>query len=101
LGLKQVDQHPQPTSQLMLQFPADHEGPRTGEALIECLIDTQGRPQLPRVIRASTPDFGWVAATAVARWRFEPARKGGEAVICRARLPIRIAPEAATAPAGP
>ncbi|MBE2212990.1 MAG: energy transducer TonB [Opitutaceae bacterium] len=100
-SLKQVDQHPRPTSQAMPRFPTDHEGPRSGEALIECLIDTQGRPQLPRVIRASSPEFGWVAATAVAQWRFEPARKGGEAVISRARLPIRITPDTPAPGAAP
>jgi outer membrane biosynthesis protein TonB len=100
-GLKQVDQHPKPTKQVMPRFPADHEGPLSGEALIECLIDTQGRPQLPRVIRASTPEFGWVAATAVAQWTFEPARKAGEPVVSRVRLPIRIAPETPPPAAAP
>lgn len=101
LSLKEVDKHPRPTSQVMPLFPADHEGPISGEAVIECIIDTQGRPQLPRVIRASTPEFGWVAATAVTQWRFDPARKAGEPVVCRARLPIRIAPEASPPAAAP
>lgn len=92
-SLKQIDELPKPTKQVQSCFPRDHEGPTSGEAVIECIIDTQGRPQLPRVIRASTPDFGWIAATTVAQWRFEPARKEGEAVASRVRIPIRIAAE--------
>jgi len=100
-GLKQVDTPPRPKKQENLRFPADHEGPISGEALIECIIDREGRPRLPRIIRTSTPEFGWAAATAVTRWRFEPATQGGEAVVCRARLPIRIAPANPDAPASP
>lgn len=100
-SLKQVDQYPKPVTQIAPVFPSDHEGPVAGDASIECIIDRAGRPQLPRIVRASSPEFGWAAATAVAQWRFEPARKDGKPVVSRARLPIRVTGETPAAPASP
>lgn len=98
-SLKQVDTLPAPTKQVAPKLPADHEGAADGEAVIEVIIDVNGRPQLPRIVRATTPGLGWAAATAVAQWKFAPARKAGEPVICRARLPVKFT--AAQAPAAP
>ncbi|HEY5228925.1 MAG TPA: TonB family protein, partial [Opitutaceae bacterium] len=47
------------------------------EAVIEFIVDHAGHAQLPRVVSATNPDFGWAAATAVSRWQFTvPTRKG-------------------------
>lgn len=98
-SLKQVDQMPRPIKQVAPTLPPDHGDAVEGEALIECIVDTRGRPQLPRVVRATNPGLGWAAATAVAQWRFEPALKDGAPVACRARLPIRFkAPAPAAIP---
>mgnify|MGYP005854270789 CR=1 FL=1 len=88
--LKQATKMPKPTQQVQPAFPVGYEGPFEGDAMIEFIIDAQGRAQLPKVIRATNPELGWAAATAVAQWRFEPAEKDGNPVMCRARVPVRF-----------
>jgi TonB family protein len=47
------------------------------DAKIEIIVDRDGHAQLPRILSESTPDFGWAAATATARWLYtQPTRKG-------------------------
>ncbi len=92
LSLRAVDQMPKPRKQVAPKLPADHAGAMEGEVLIEFIVDANGRPQLPRVVRATDPDLGWTAATAVAQWRFEPAVKDGKPVACRVRVPVKFTP---------
>jgi TonB family protein len=73
------------------------EGAKGGEAVIECIIDANGRVQLPRIISATTEDCGWAAATALLRWQFAPPTKGGKAVATRIRIPLEFVPPKADA----
>jgi TonB family protein len=73
------------------------EGAKGGEAVIECIIDPNGRVQLPHIISASTEDCGWAAATALLRWQFAPPTKGGKAVATRIRIPLEFVPPKADA----
>ncbi len=59
-----------------------------GEALIEFLLDEQGRPRLPRIVSATQPEFGYAAAHAVAHWEFEPPTARGEPTIMRVAVPF-------------
>ncbi len=59
-----------------------------GEAMIECLIDEDGRVRVPRVVSATEPAFGYAAVQASAAWWFEPPKAGGKAVVVRVRLPF-------------
>ena len=69
------------------------------EAVIEFIVDHAGHAQLPRIVSSTNPDFGWAAATAVARWQFTvPSRKGKPADVF-ARVPMVYNPEN-TPPAG-
>jgi TonB family protein len=70
----------------------------SGKAEIEYVIDRDGRCLLPKIISATSEDFGWSAATAVARWRFQPPVKGGQKVDVRTSVVISfdIAKGAAT-----
>jgi TonB family protein len=63
------------------------------EAMVEFIIDRAGRAQLPRVVSASNEEFGWAAATAVARWQFTPPTKDGKPVDVRARQPVSFDPK--------
>jgi TonB family protein len=63
-----------------------------GEAVIEFIIDRQGRVLLPRIISATTEDCGWAAATALLRWKFQPPTKGGKAVATRIQIPLEFVP---------
>jgi TonB family protein len=62
----------------------------TGEAMIECLVDEDGRVRLPRVVTATDPAFGYAAVQACAAWWFEQPKAGGKAAIVRVRLPFNF-----------
>jgi len=65
-----------------------------GTVKIEVIVDTKGRAVLPRIVEASEPEFGWAAATAVQRWRFEPPTVNGKAVEVKVMIPVKFtAPE--------
>jgi len=59
-----------------------------GEALIEFLLDEEGRARLPRIVSATDPQFGYAAAHAVAQWRFEPPTARGVPTVMRVSIPI-------------
>ena len=61
-----------------------------GTATIEFFVDAQGDAQLPRVVEASAPEFGYAAAQAVATWRFTAPKKGGKATVVRVRQPLNF-----------
>ena len=47
---------------------------------VEAIVDAEGRLRAPVVIGAGAPGMIWEALEALRGWRYEPARKGGEAV---------------------
>lgn len=67
------------------------------DAKLEFFLDKEGMVQLPRILTASKPEFGWAAATAVKRWLFEPPMKAGKPVNARLVMPFDFkAPSMAT-----
>ncbi len=62
------------------------------EAVIEFVVDHAGHAQLPQIVSATNPEFGWAAATAVARWQYTTPSKNGRAVDVRVRVPLRFSP---------
>jgi TonB family protein len=78
--------------------PSAPEGVKKGEALIEFLIDEEGRARLPRIISATDEAFGYAAMQSIASWRFEPPKRGGRAVATRAQIPITFNNEDRAAP---
>jgi TonB family protein len=62
------------------------------EAVVEFVVDHAGHAQLPQVISATNPGFGWAAATAVGRWQYTVPSKNGKAVDVRVRVPLRFSP---------
>ncbi len=66
---------------------------RTGAALIEYYVDAEGRAQLPRIVSASDPAFGYAACQAVAQWQFNPPTKDGQPVIVKVRVPFEFTRE--------
>ena len=60
--------------------------------MIEFILDKAGRVHLPRIVDAVHQEFGWSAATALARWRFEPPLRQGQAVLARLRIPFEFKP---------
>lgn len=89
LTLRDLDAPPAPLSRRPPRFPVAAVGKyAAGEALIEFLIDEEGRARLPRVVSATDDAFGYAAVQSVAQWRFEPPTRGGKPVVVRAQIPI-------------
>jgi TonB family protein len=83
---EELDAPPKPVSQRPPVYPSPlREAGTDGEALIEFYIDQAGDAQLPRIVSATAPEFGYAAAQAVATWRFAPPKKAGKSVIVRAQ----------------
>lgn len=61
-----------------------------GSATVEFYVDAQGRVLLPELASASHEEFGWAALTAVNQWRFEPPRRGGQPVVARGRVQLKV-----------
>jgi TonB family protein len=72
--------------------PALEKSGKGANAEVEFVIDHAGHAQLPRIISASDTDFGWAAATAVARWQFTIPTRGGKPVDLIARIPLAYNP---------
>lgn len=52
----------------------------TGQAALLWAVDEEGVPQAIQIISATKPEFGYAAVQAVSQWKYQPARKAGEAV---------------------
>ena len=84
-----LDHALKPISQRPPIFPVTlPAGVTGGRADVECLIDRNGRVQLPRVVEATDPAFGYAAVQALAAWRFDPPTVNGREVMVRVRLPV-------------
>lgn len=70
-----------------------------GSANVEFVIDRVGLAQVPRVVSATRPEFGWAAATLVNGMRFEPLTRGGKPVELRVEIPVTFQPPKPTEPA--
>jgi TonB family protein len=87
----ELDAPPKPVSQRPPIYPSPlREAGQDGEAVIEFFIDERGDAQLPRIVSATAPEFGYAAAQAVATWRYAPPKKGGKAVVTRVRQPLQF-----------
>ena len=97
-----LDARPQVLARPGLVYPrALLAGGVLGTAKVEFVIDRSGLAQLPRVVEASAPEFGWAAATCVNGMRFAPISRGGKPTELRVLLPLQFAPPAAAKPAEP
>ncbi|MDP3070650.1 MAG: TonB family protein [Opitutaceae bacterium] len=88
-SLKDLDAAPVPRSRRPPQFPASiPETVVKGQAIVEFILDEEGRARLPRIVSATEEAFGYAAVQAVAAWRYEPPTRGGSPVAVRVRIPF-------------
>lgn len=59
-----------------------------GYAVLEFNIAPDGSTSQTRIVAANALAFGQEAALTVAKWQFRPARKNGQPVAVRVRLPF-------------
>lgn len=92
-GASGLDQRLKPLWRGFPVYPAAlREQKPTGQAVIEFIVDRDGRARLPRIVSATQEEFGWAAATAIGQWVFERPRRGGEPVDVRVSIPVQFAP---------
>jgi TonB family protein len=91
-GAKGLDEKVTPLYRVAPIYPTLHAaGARpAGSAEIEFIVDRDGRAQLPRIVTASQPEFGWAAATAVSQWVFKGPRRGGQPVDVKVKIPFNF-----------
>ncbi len=65
-----------------------------GIAEVEFVVDRAGLTQIPRVLKASRPEFGWAAVTLVSGMRFVPLKRDGKPAEIRVRFPVQFVPPA-------
>lgn len=89
LQANQVDQKPEVTASRKPVYPSNLlEANIEGQTLIEVYIDEEGHVQLPKIISASHPSFGYAAAQAISQWRFKPLTRAGKPAIVKVRVPL-------------
>lgn len=99
IAAEEADQLPQQIVFLKPAMPSTDWCPMaSGSVEIEFYIDKKGRAQLPHVISASDPAFGYVAVQAATFWRFIPLKKNGDTVVARARATLYFPTDCAPAP---
>lgn len=96
----ELDAPPTPLLRPAPVFPtALRKTETSGEATIELFIDTAGDAQLPRIVSATAPEFGYAAAQAVAAWRFTPPLVKGKPAIVRVQIPVGFSLQETAKPA--
>jgi TonB family protein len=67
----------------------------SGEAVLECLVDTDGGVQEIKVISESHPGFAAAAEEALQQWEFKPGSIDGQTAPVRIRVPFdfRLSPD--------
>jgi TonB family protein len=92
-GAGGLDQRLRPIWRAQPVYPQSLQGEKPGgKAVIEFVIDQEGRARLPRVVSASHPEFGWSAATAISQWVFAGPLRGGQPVDVKVSIPVDFAP---------
>lgn len=89
VGTLALDNPPRTRTQVAPEYPfqAKSSG-RTGEVMVEFVVDEGGRVLQPRVVRSSDRVFEEPTLRAVQRWRFEPGRVQGQVVRFRMAVPV-------------
>jgi TonB family protein len=62
----------------------------SGEVLLSVVVDSEGRPQDIRVVKALGMGLDEEAIIAVRQWRFNPGRKDGNPVNVRATIAVNF-----------
>jgi TonB family protein len=98
LNLRDLDGPLVPRSRRPPVFPVSApEEMKNGEALVEFLVDQEGRARLPRIVEATHEAFAYAAMQSIASWRFESPQRGGRDVIVRVRIPMKFSRDATMA----
>jgi len=89
-NLNEVDQRPSILRRVQLRYPFDAKQKGiNGKVMLRFVVDSTGNVHEPQVISAEPEGiFEESALEAIARFKFRPAKKGGEAVDCIVKQPL-------------
>jgi len=86
-----LDNAPQLRVQQRPRYPYDAKhNLRTGEVVVEFVVNYDGRVLNPRVVSSSDSLFEEATLQAVSQWRFEPGRRDGKVVRFRMMVPVEF-----------
>ncbi len=89
LSAHHLDNAPAVRHQAPPAYPyAARQAGRTGEVVVEFIVNERGQVLMPRILRSTDPEFNEPTLRAVAKWRFEPGRKDGRPVRFRMNVPV-------------
>jgi TonB family protein len=86
--LADLDQKPTAFYRPLPELPYGYQVRGDEKVLVEFYIDKTGTVQFPHVLKASHPDLGWLAVTAISRWHFQPPTVKGEPVDVLVSVPV-------------
>lgn len=88
-ALDDLDQPPRVLSQPAPEYPsALRKQKLDGTVYVLFMVNRTGRVDTPIVQKSTNPAFEAAALQAVKRWKFEPGKRNGAAVVFRMRVPI-------------
>ncbi|HVU33986.1 MAG TPA: TonB family protein [Opitutaceae bacterium] len=90
LGGRGIDGRLIPLYRVAPVLPGDAQDGEKGSAVIDFVIDRDGRARLPWIVSASRPAYGWSAATAVSQWVFKAPTRDGKPTDVSVRIPIQF-----------
>lgn len=89
VGAADLDEVPQLLHKKKPIRPLAHRETREkGEVRVEIVVSRRGVVELPRILEATSPEFGYSAIQALSEWQFEPPRRDGRFVDTRMIVPV-------------
>jgi TonB family protein len=87
--INELDRQPLPRYQVPPSYPtALRTAGVSGEVVVDFLIDAEGAVRDARAAQSTQEEFEAPALEAVRQWKFDPGRKGDQAVPTRLQVPI-------------
>jgi periplasmic protein TonB len=82
---------PVPVRMVPPKFPPEMRREGTGGLVtVKCTIDEKGNVTEPQVEKATHDAFVQPALDALRKWKFKPAKKGGNPIALRVSIPIQF-----------
>ena len=86
------DEPPMPSKTVAPNYPsAMKRDGVVGMVTLSITVDEKGQVQNPIVRKSTRPEFEQPALDAIAKWKFEPAKKDGKPVAVQVVIPMKFA----------
>jgi protein TonB len=87
--LAALDQKPEARVRIKPIYPFEmRRSGLKGEVVVGFIVDSNGDPREPYIVRSSNAGFEEAAIQAVMKWKFKPGKKGGASVNTRVQQPL-------------